>query len=442
MCHQRSSMVELLSILRDIFSKEPPVTSRQHAHNPPQQSSTPPGLPLRPFEHPWEPRQSSTSSTTQRIPPPPPPKQQLQAEADELAGTRASPLGRYDAPPPLPDTVRPASQALPSIQASTQGPSAQFTPQRSTSLGQPMIPPHPQEPQSFAQPRHSQAGSDIRFSTAPVGTPSQTAQPVTLPAQGQYPRPHSSITQSAPPNQNISLDQPHTRPTTLKPPTHWQQGQSVTNLYRQESVHPRPLPQPKPHVNLLDSPFDINFPASSSVDIPAPPIPPTPEKDALLSGLSQSITQTLHNDMLKNAASLPLLRSQNEALNNSFHTLESELAQLQALHGPLTSNISILQSSLREADQCISSAHARARRGEIPKIDEMLTAPTVVGKQLYDVVCDERGIDAAIWALQAALTRGRISTDVWAKKTRELSREGFKKKVLTRKIASGMGLEE
>jgi ESCRT-I complex subunit TSG101 len=195
-------------------------------------------------------------------------------------------------------------------------------------------------------------------------------------------------------------------------------------------------------MNLLDSPFDINLPVSTSANIPAPPIPPNPEKDALLSALSQTITQTLHDDMSQNAASLPLLRSQNEALNNSLHTLESELAQLQVIQSTLTGNVSILQNSLRDADKCISSAHARAQRGEIPKIDDMLTAPTVVGKQLYDVVCDERGIEAAIWALQAALTRGRITMDVWAKKTRELSREGFKRKVLSRKIGKGMGLEE
>lgn len=146
--------------------------------------------------------------------------------------------------------------------------------------------------------------------------------------------------------------------------------------------------------------------------------------------------------MSQNSASLPLLRSQNEALNNSLHTLESELAQLQVIESTLTGNVSILQNSLQDADKCISSAHARAQRGEIPKIDDMLTAPTVVGKQLYDVVCDERGIEAATWALQAALTRGRITMDVWAKKTRELSREGFKRKVLSRKIGKGMGLEE
>ena len=81
-------------------------------------------------------------------------------------------------------------------------------------------------------------------------------------------------------------------------------------------------------------------------------------------------------------------------------------------------------------------------KGDIPAIDAMLVPPSVVGKQLYDLVCEERGIEAALWSLQAALVRGRLSTDVWARRTRELSRELFVKKALERKISKGMGLDD
>ena len=72
----------------------------------------------------------------------------------------------------------------------------------------------------------------------------------------------------------------------------------------------------------------------------------------------------------------------------------------------------------------------------------MLTPPTVVGRQLYDVVCDERGIEAAMWGLQAALVGGRVGVEVWARKMRELGREGFRKRWLRKRIAEGMGLDE
>ena len=74
-------------------------------------------------------------------------------------------------------------------------------------------------------------------------------------------------------------------------------------------------------------------------------------------------------------------------------------------------------------------------------MDETLTAPSVVGKQLYDVVCDERGIEVTLRALYEALVRGRLGADSWARKTRELGREGFRRKVLARKIGSGLGLD-
>lgn len=107
----------------------------------------------------------------------------------------------------------------------------------------------------------------------------------------------------------------------------------------------------------------------------------------------------------------------------------------------MTSNIAILQSSLSAADACIANARQRAQKDDIPPVDGMLTAPTVVGRQLYDVVCDERGIEAAIWALQAALVGGRVGVDVWAKKTRELGRDGFRRRWVREKIRRGMGLE-
>lgn len=68
-------------------------------------------------------------------------------------------------------------------------------------------------------------------------------------------------------------------------------------------------------------------------------------------------------------------------------------------------------------------------------------APTVVGKQLYDLVAEERGIQQAIYALQAALVKGVIGADTWSRHTRSLAREAFIKRALIRKIAQGMGLD-
>lgn len=65
-----------------------------------------------------------------------------------------------------------------------------------------------------------------------------------------------------------------------------------------------------------------------------------------------------------------------------------------------------------------------------------------MGKQLYDLVAEEQGLQHALYALQAALVRGVIGVDSWSKQTRGLAREAFLKKALIRKIGKGMGLEE
>lgn len=65
----------------------------------------------------------------------------------------------------------------------------------------------------------------------------------------------------------------------------------------------------------------------------------------------------------------------------------------------------------------------------------------MVGKQLYDTVAEERGIEAAIMALQEASVRGRVGSEVWGRRTRELAREGFRRRYLARKVGVGMGLE-
>lgn len=155
------------------------------------------------------------------------------------------------------------------------------------------------------------------------------------------------------------------------------------------------------------------------------------------------------------------LVSQSRSLHAAMATLQGEVTALNALHANLQSNTTILQQSIHRADATIADAQARstsvstssvpatsAAAGSsdppagLPPIDEVLVAPTVVGKQLYDLVADEQGLQHALYALQAALVRGVIGVDSWSRHTRGLAREAFLKRALIRKIGRGMGLEE
>jgi ESCRT-I complex subunit TSG101 len=66
---------------------------------------------------------------------------------------------------------------------------------------------------------------------------------------------------------------------------------------------------------------------------------------------------------------------------------------------------------MRKADEVIASAVDR----EVPGVDEVLVAPTVVGGQLYELICEERAVGDAMFVLGRALERERIGVDVFLK---------------------------
>ena len=205
-------------------------------------------------------------------------------------------------------------------------------------------------------------------------------------------------------------------------------------------------------MDLLTSPFEVELPSIAPTG-PAPPIPPNPEKDALLHAVSKTLAETLQTNITQSESAAHSLQSQSHSLHAAIATLQGEISSLKDFNATLQSNTSILQQSLHRADGVIADAQSRISSSNpqastdpvasgLPSVDEILVAPTVVGKQLYDLVAEERGIQQAIYALQAALVKGVIGVETWSRHTRGLAREAFLKRALIRKIGRGMGLEE
>jgi ESCRT-I complex subunit TSG101 len=183
----------------------------------------------------------------------------------------------------------------------------------------------------------------------------------------------------------------------------------------------------------MDLPLTLSIPTA---DVPAPPIPPNPEKDALLHQLAKTLFAMRQRARQQNESSMAGLHAQRAAMHGALATIQAETNQLGQLSALLSSNASILHEALRKADAVIEGS----RRHPAPDIDELLVAPTVVANQLYALVAEERAIGDAIFVLGRAVERGRISPQVFAKTTRSLAREWYLKKALVRKIGRGMGL--
>lgn len=172
--------------------------------------------------------------------------------------------------------------------------------------------------------------------------------------------------------------------------------------------------------------------------MPAPPIPPNPQKDAILTALSATLVNQIHKAVTDNAAAIAPLQAQQVALRQAQSRLQSEIEQLSQLDAALSSNEKILHDAMHQADRVMEDA----RRRKVPDVDDVLVAPTVVGGQLYALCAEEKACADAMFVLGRALDKGRVSSDVFVKQTRSLARERFLKMALVKKIARGMGLDE
>ena len=187
-----------------------------------------------------------------------------------------------------------------------------------------------------------------------------------------------------------------------------QQNQGQT--FAQPQPSRQSVSKANPPDDLLTSPFE-NAPPPQPTNIAPPPIPPNPHKDALLSALSQTLTQQINSIYASNLSALPPLRAQQTALTATLNAINAEMTQLNELETLLSSNEAILHQAMRDADKVLDDA----KRRKVPNIDEVLVAPTIVAGQLYANVAEERAIEDSRAVLGKALDKGRIGGGLWAK---------------------------
>ncbi|KAG7009775.1 protein hob1 [Physcia stellaris] len=366
----------------------------------------------------------------------------------EYEGTSQSSIYQGgDGPPPVPprpqqdkDAAGAGRDRLSSIYGKPPPPIPSSAPQRTSSLRHGFGP----EPSEFRNPSLMQQSPRFDIGDGHPG-PVPHGEPRISPPQYVNQR-LAPLPNGDPPlgsNQHQFPRQPPQQPFNnhyYQQPSHNSQFQSSNERYppQSQTQPPPPTSQPKkpPPTDLLTSPFDTPSHQQPPIHSPRPTNPAKPQKDALLSHLSSTLT-TLATEMhTSNSTALPALLAQHRALSSTLTSINSEISSLEALSSLLTSNEQILHSSTASADAVLADAKTRA----VPDIDAVLVAPTRVEGQLYEVVCEERAVRDSRAFLGRCLDRGRVGGEVWARQTRALAREEFGFLVLGRKIARGLGL--
>ena len=457
----RASIAEFLEFLQQVFAKEPPVISKAQqqqyqrqgrqsvVQQQPVASPAPPQLPPKQTIGSPEPAEMPASD----VPPPRPPKADEQS-TERWPNRSSSRNTATDGPPlpPLPHERRSTqltseiNQSQSPYRAATQPPVLRSPSQSSTyANGRPSGPPLPHRPdQPYAQQQTHHQHRANNYDRSPVSPLSPTngyselpeakyTRPPPIPQPTHLQRPQLQPPQPPPiqrqyPQYSMQLPQPNLE---AMPPQPFAQGQAYTPPQHQQVKQPPP--------DLLSDPFDIALPGSSPSDqrAPAPPIPPNPEKEHLLQALSKSFVQQVQQKVHQNLSAIAPLQAQQHALRAAQERLESEIHQLEQLDQTLASNEAILHRSIRECEQTIKNAKSKPP----PPIDEVLIAPTMVANQLWSLCAEEAACREAMYVLQKAVDRGRVSGHDFVRQMRSLGRECFLKMVLARKCARGMGLD-
>ncbi|KAM0720002.1 hypothetical protein Q7P37_004137 [Cladosporium fusiforme] len=456
----RANIADFLNYLQQAFAREPPLVSKAQQqqlqrpagyqqHLAQQTPGAPPQLPPKHVQGSHTPVEMPSADT----PPPRPPKPGDEGISRGLSRTYAT-----DGPPLPPLPGKHPQNALYAHDGNGYGTAAPRPHQPSvfsdvyqkgqTARQQSPLPALPHHVQQEQQRLAHDISPVSPVSPAHTGSKipgNRYSQPPPLPMQSQS-QVHQTYPQGPPPPQQHHYSQqqmaPQQQPLTFLPSQGQPQIQHQYNPQNQQFVPPQaqqPPPQQKkqPPPDLLSDPFDVALPSNSGPAVPAPPIPPNPEKEHLLQAISSSMVQQVQQKVAQNRSAVAPLQAQQNALRAAHARLEAEIAQLEALDATLSSNESILHRSIQDCNHTISEAKSKKQ----PPIDEVLVAPTLVAQQLWTLTAEEAACREAMYVLQKAVDRGRISGSDFVRQMRGLGRESFLKMVLARKCARGLGLD-
>jgi ESCRT-I complex subunit TSG101 len=429
----RANIADFLSYLQQAFAREPPLVSKAQQqqlqrpvgpqpHQPANGGPAPPQLP--PKQRPGNGIPLEMPSTSTSTPPPRPPK-----PGEDNVSVGAPRNYASDGPPlpPIPGAISQRIQNSPS--ANGFGSNPQYRPnaaaaQNASFAGHAPMPALPQHVQ-YQQHRTSNDGSPVSPISPPHAPHMQgNRHSYGAPVVAQQPQPYPH-------------DRRHQHQGFTQPPQSSQQQPQYTQQRPQVQQFPQSQQKKQPPPDLLSDPFEVALPSGPSAGVPAPPIPPNPEKEHLLQAISTSLVQQAQQKVQQNLSAIAPLQAQQQALRAAYARLENERSQLENLDATLSSNESILRRSIQDCNHVISEAKSKKQ----PPIDEVLVAPTLVAQQLWTLTAEEAACREAMYVLQKAVDRGRISGNDFVRQMRGLGRESFLKMVLARKCARGLGLE-
>ncbi|GAO47473.1 UEV-domain-containing protein [Saitoella complicata NRRL Y-17804] len=214
------------------------------------------------------------------------------------------------------------------------------------------------------------------------------------------------------------------------------QHQRPISIAAVPQTRPQPQPQPRPQpVDLLSS--DDLISTMEERGVAPPPKPPNPEHAMLLQHITSKLDMLARESYERTQRTLEEARVRREEMLEVEKAQREEKAEVEHLDALAERNIAILRKSIAKAESITTTALSTP----LPDPSALLTAPSVVHQQLYELAAEDAAISDTIYVLGRCLEGERVGFEGFLREVRKLGREQFMRRALIGKIVEGLGLE-
>lgn len=439
------NLLELVQDCQSIFGQEPPVYAKpKESISHPSQSRMDSASPrasssataISPVQNVQQSPASSSLDPRERGPPPRP--GQAQSPASMPAGAPRRPPKLHQNSGSLDDGRRFSNGAdysnstnSPSFHPQNRwsaSPAAQHSPVVNADFSQRFT----AEPGSI-RPQEYQGPSESSHRNASWNHNSSSGQlPYPVGGSSGLPNRAASYSSTSSSQETARQGRPESNNAPPIPPLPY--SQSVQQSY----TYGQPVPNPQEHANRQYYDQGQAGPnGGNAAPAPAPPRPPNPELLYMHNLLHSKIQTRIHHLRTSSEQSQEQMKLLSDDLDRGEMAIKDEMARLEAVRDICRSTGDRLEQTVHATKQRISELHAR----EEPDIDGVLSATSLVGNQLIELVAEDNAIEDTLYHLGRALNSEILDLDRFLKQTRFLAREQFMRRALAQKISQGMGWE-
>lgn len=435
------NLLELVQDCQTIFGQEPPVYAKPKDPIPNVQARTGSASPrastsaMSPVQNVQQSATPISTSSDPRERAPPPRPGQDQSSASMLAGPPRRPPKLHQGSGTFDESKRFSNGAdyatatsSPSFNPQnrwTVSPAGQQSPMMNTEYGQK----YTAEPGAIRSREHQ--GQPEQHSRH-TSWSAQNGSSNHLPYQqgGPSVQPHRATSYSSTTSSNETTRQRDLNAAPPIPPLPYSHQQS--HPYGQPNAS-----QQDPYKRQSYDPAQRGPSVGNAAPTPAPPRPPNPELLYMHNLLYNKIQARIHHLRTTSEQSQEQMKLLSEDLDRGEMAVKDEMARLEAVRDICRSTGDQLEQTVEAAKQRITELHAR----EEPDIDGVLSATSLVGNQLIELVAEDNAIEDTLYHLGRALNSEVLDLDRFLKQTRFLAREQFMRRALAQKISQGMGWE-